>query len=130
MLQTTMHSKGLKFGIAFCWLANDLSCYVFYKHENSWKLIVLRPSLVKIVHHHFLVLMWLRGVRIFIYKWSCKQVKCEFIFAWTIWTLWEKNIFLYRLPHVRESFIIHQVFYSLFTLIWGHSLFELSKSLI
>ena len=37
---------------------------------------------------------------------------------------------MYRLAHVQESFIIHQVFYSLFTLIWWHSLFQLFISLI
>ena len=31
------YSEGSKFTIAFCWLANDLSCYVFSKNANSWK---------------------------------------------------------------------------------------------
>ena len=33
----------------------------------------------------------------------------------------KRNIFPYRLAHVRESFIIHEVFYSLFILVWRHS---------
>ena len=43
-LQTTchgtnnsVHSKGLKFAIAFCWLADNFSCYIFSKNANSWK---------------------------------------------------------------------------------------------
>ena len=42
----------------------------------------------------------------------------------------KRNIFLYRLVLLQESFIIHQVPYSLFTLVWRHSLFQLTNSLI
>ena len=31
----SIHLKGLKFAIAFCWLANDLSCYIFSKNANG-----------------------------------------------------------------------------------------------
>ena len=31
----SMHSKGSKFAIAFCYLTNDLSCYVFSKNVND-----------------------------------------------------------------------------------------------
>ena len=42
---TNNHSKGSKFAIEFCWLANDLSCYIFSKNPNGKKLIVLRVPL-------------------------------------------------------------------------------------
>ena len=38
----------------------------------------------------------------------------------------KRNIFQYHLAHVWESFIIHQVFYILLTLVWQHSSFQLT----
>ena len=36
----SVHSKGLKFAIVFCWLANNLSYYVFSKNEQHLPLVV------------------------------------------------------------------------------------------
>ena len=67
--------KGSKFVIAFCWLASNLSCYVFCKNANSWKTHCVKATASwNVVHHYFQVLMWVRGTCIFIYKWDCKQV--------------------------------------------------------
>ena len=42
----SIHLKGSKFAIAFFWLANDLSCYVFSKNVNgNPKLLVFRVPL-------------------------------------------------------------------------------------
>ena len=62
--------------------------------------------------------MWVRGSCIFTYRWGCKQVN------WDMKSFWlhhlklkrKRNIFLQH----SESFIIHPVFYSLFTLVWQH----------
>ena len=69
-----MPSKGSKSAIAFYWLVSDLLCYVFSKNANSWKTHCVKVTASLNVCHNFLVLMWVRGVCIFIYKWGCKQV--------------------------------------------------------
>ena len=33
--QNSIHSNGSKFAVAFCWLSNDLSYYVFSKNANG-----------------------------------------------------------------------------------------------
>ena len=125
-----MPSKGSKFAIAFYWLVIDLLCYVFSKNANSWKTHCVKVTASLNVCHNFLVLMWVRGVCIFIYKWGCKQVNGNTIsfFPASFEPYEKKKNFLYHLAHVRESIIIHQVFYSIS--VWLHSSFQLSNSSI
>ena len=79
-----------------------------------------------------MVLVWVRGAYIFIYKWGCKQVNwnTNSFLPEHLNLKRKENIFLYHLAHVQKSFIVHQVIYSFFPLVWQHSLFQLSNSLI
>ena len=80
--------KGFEFVIAFCWLANDLSCYVFSKNPNGKK-----TCCVKVVKNCCVKTCCsasLRGGCMFTYKWDFKEVKWDMIhFSCTLWNLRE-----------------------------------------
>ena len=97
------------------------------------KLIVLRPPLVKML---FIIIFWCLceyAVHIFLYTNEAvnKLIEIQIHFCLQHLNLKRKrNSFLYHLAHVWKSFIVHQVIYSFFPLVWQHSSFQLSNSLI
>ena len=102
-LQTTCHSANnnsthlmdSKFAITFCWLTNDLSCYVFSKNTNGQKkLIMLKQPLFKMLLIFIFQCLceYVAGVFLNANETVKRWIELQIHFGCTIWNLREKEI--------------------------------------
>ena len=94
--------------------------------------IALRPPLVKMLLLSFSSSYVTCGTCMFTYKWDCKHVNRDpnSFLSTPCEPQGKKKYLSVASCSWARIFIIHQAFYSLFTLVWQHSSFQLTNSLV